>query len=63
MRDYGRKMVVYLYEREDRQQVRSALPKASAAKKIPALRNLLDDLDGMDERLHAMAFTLTNPNR
>lgn len=60
VRDYGRKLVVFLYERESHQEVRSALPKGSAAKKIPALRNLLDDLDKIDKQLSIPALTPTN---
>jgi hypothetical protein len=44
-------MVVFLYEREDRTQVRAALPKGNSAKKTHAIRNLLDDLDKMDAQL------------
>ncbi|KAI6184524.1 hypothetical protein M3Y97_00605700 [Aphelenchoides bicaudatus] len=60
VRDYGRKIVVFLYEREDRQQVRANLPKGNSAKKVPAIRNLLDDLDKMDS---GAAASSTNPPR
>lgn len=60
VRDYGRKIVVFLYEREDHQQVRSALPKGNSAKKIPAVRNLLDDLDKMDNQLSITGPTAVN---
>ena len=54
-------MVVFLYEREDRQQVRANLPKGNAARKVPAIRNLLDDLDKMDAQFGAAASA--NPPR
>lgn len=50
-------MIIFLYEREDHQQIRAVLPKSNAAKKIPALRNLLDDLDKMDNPLGIAAST------
>lgn len=46
-------MIIFLYEREDRQGVRSNLPKGNTAKKVPAIRNLLDDLDKMDAQQSA----------
>jgi hypothetical protein len=52
-----------LYEREDRQNIRSFLPKGNAAKNTPALRNLLEDLDGMDNLLKIGVPIINNPNR
>lgn len=62
VRDYGRKIILFMYEREDRQLIRGLLPKGNAAKRIPAVRNLLDDLDKIDGSFKILASSGPSPN-
>ncbi|KAI6179241.1 hypothetical protein M3Y98_00589100 [Aphelenchoides besseyi] len=50
VRDYGQKLVLSIYERGDRDEVRMSLPRRTGAVKNGALRNLLNDLDAIDAR-------------
>ncbi|KAI6219244.1 UVR domain-containing protein [Aphelenchoides besseyi] len=50
VRDYGQKLVLSIYERGDRDEVRMSLPRRTGAVKNGALRNLLNDLDAIDGR-------------
>ena len=49
VRDYGRRLVVFVYEREPHDVVRHALPRPSKATlKNPAMRGVFNELDRID---------------